>query len=133
MSEIIIYTNKGCSYCSNIKQELNNNNIEYTERDTTEFNNEWKKAASFTGVPTVPMVFFKNNYFAPGRDFSNPKNLILILNTFEELEQPIELQLIEKIKTLTYNTSFAFRTLDQLLKQIENKLNIKEDEHKSTN
>ena len=37
----------------------------------------------------------------------------------------------EKIKTLNYNMSMAFNRTDQLLKQIENKLNI-EDEHKST-
>mgnify|MGYP003125818722 CR=1 FL=1 len=40
---------------------------------------------------------------------------------------------LERVKTLNYHMNTAFGRLDQLLRQIENKLNIKEDEHKSTN
>ena len=39
---------------------------------------------------------------------------------------------LEKVKTLSYSINMAFGRLDQLLRQIETKLN-KEDEHKSTN
>ena len=38
----------------------------------------------------------------------------------------------EGIKTLNYNIHQAFTRMDQLLRQIETKLNTKEDEHKST-
>ena len=37
----------------------------------------------------------------------------------------------QRLITLNYNISVAFNKLDSLLKQIESKLNIK-DEHKST-
>ena len=39
---------------------------------------------------------------------------------------------LQKVKTLTYNINMAFSRLDQLIRRMENKLNIKEDEHKST-
>ena len=84
-------------------------------------------------MPTVPTLLYKNNYFVPGRDFGNSPNLIAILNSFEESNFSIEKQIFEKIKTLNYNMSMAFNRTDQLLRQIENKLNIEEDEHKSTN
>ena len=40
--------------------------------------------------------------------------------------------ILEKIKTLNYSIHMAFGRTDQLLRQIENKLNIKENEYKST-
>ena len=42
-----------------------------------------------------------------------------------------ERQALERVKTLNYNIVTAFGRLDQLLRQIETKLNT--DEHESTN
>ena len=132
MEKIIIYTNEQCPYCKQIKEELEKNNIEFEDRLTTEFEEEWKNVNSLTNMPTIPTLLYKNNYFVPNRDFGSPTNLIAILNNFEESNFSIEIQTFEKIKTLNYNMSMAFNRTDQLLRQIENKLNIKEDEHKST-
>ena len=132
MEKIIIYTNEQCSYCKQIKEELEKNNIEFENRLTTEFEEEWKNITSLTNMPTVPTLLYKDNYFVPNRDFGNPLNLIAILNSFEESNFSIEKQIFEKIKTFNYNMSVAFNRTDQLLKQIENKLNIEKDEHKST-
>ena len=132
MEKIIIYTNEQCPYCKQVKEELTKNNIKFENRLTTEFEEEWKNINILTDMPTVPTLLYKNNYFIPGRDFGNPSHLIAMLNGFEESNFSIEIQTFEKIKTLNYNMSMAFNRTDQLLRQIENKLNIKEDEHKST-
>ena len=132
MSKITIYTNEQCPYCKQIKEELDKNNIEFENRLTSEFIDEWKNVSSLTGLPTIPTIHYKNNYFVPARDFNGAQHLIDILNNFEECTFPIEQQVFEKIKTLNYNMSIAFNRTDQLLRQIENKLNIEDDEYKST-
>ena len=130
---MIIYTNETCPYCKQIKDELTKVNIEFEERLTSEFQDEWNNIANLTRLPTTPTISFKNNFFLPGRDFGNPQGLIELLKNFKESEFDLPHQNNEMLKTLNYNTAMAFGRLDQLLRQIETKLNIKEDEHKSTN
>ena len=121
-----------CSYCKSIKKELNENNIEFVEKLTNEWQEEWDKIIGLTNIPTTPTIYYKNSYFMPGRDFSNPQHLLNILKNFKNSEFSESRQALEQIKTLNYNMSTAFGRLDQLLRQIETKLN-KEDEYKSTN
>ena len=129
---MIIYINDTCPYCKQIKDELIKANIEFKERLTLDFKNEWQNITSLTGIPTVPTIYYKENYFVPGRDFSNAQHLINIIKEFKPCKFSIEEQALEKIKSLNYNIMMAFGRTDQLLKQIENKLNKKENEHKST-
>ena len=130
MDKITIYTNEQCPYCKQIKEELNKNNIEFKERLTKDWVEKWQDITSLTGMPTVPTIYFKNNYFVPSRDFNNVQHLINILNNFEESKFSIEQQTFEKLKTLNHNINIAFGKTDQLLRQIET--NTKKDEHKST-
>ena len=132
MSKIVIYTNEQCAYCKQIKEELNKSNINFEEKLTKDYLETWQNINSLTGIPTVPTIYYKNNYFVPIRDFANPQHLINILNNFKESKFSIEQQTFEKIKTLNYSINTAFNRLDQLLRQIEIKLNKEEDEHKST-
>ena len=126
-----IYTNETCPYCKQIKEELTKNNIEFNERLTKDWPAKWKDIVSLTGIPTVPTICYKENYFVPGRDFNTPPHLVAIIKDFDTCSFSNEIQLLEKIKTLNYNISMAFKSLDQLLRQIETKINT--DEHKSTN
>ena len=132
MEKIIIYTNETCGYCKQIKEELTKNKIEFEEKSTGNFLEEWQEVVILTNMPNVPTVFYKNNYFAPSRDYRNVEHLIEILKNFNESNHSIEKQVFEKIKTLTYNVNVAFSRVDQLLKQIETKLNTKENVDKST-
>ena len=122
----------GCGYCKLIKEELDKNNIEYTEISTDKYQKEWNKVIRLTNMPTTPTIYYKDSYFVPVRDFSDPQNLIKILKSFEKSEFSKSRQALEQVKTLNYNMSMAFNRTDQLLRQIENKLNIEENEHKST-
>jgi glutaredoxin len=132
INKIEIYTSKTCPYCKQVKDELDKNNIEFKEKYIDECREEWIDVNSLTGIPTVPTIHFKNNYYVPSRDFRNPEHLVNILSNFKKSKFSIEKQAFEKLKTLNHNINIAFSRTDQLLRQIENKLNIKENEHKST-
>ena len=127
---ITIYTNSTCGYCRQLKDELNKNDIEFKEKLTSEFTVEWQDVVNLTGLPTTPTIKYKEEYFVPGRDYQNPQQLMNILETFPDSSHDYNRRAFERIKTLNYNMSVAFGRLDQLLRQIETKINT--DEHKST-
>ena len=131
--KITIYTNETCPYCKQIVEGFEKNNMDFEKRDTGEYKDTWQDIVSLTGMPTVPTIHYKENYFVPGRDFNGVPHLINIIKEFKPCVFPPEVQMLEKIKGLTYNIQVAFGRTDQLLRQIENKLNTEEkDEHKST-
>ena len=133
MEEIIIYTNEQCPYCKQVKEELEKNDIKFTDKLTKDCEKEWNDIISLTGMPTVPTIYYKNNYFVAARDFPNPPHLVSIINNFKECSFPMEQQTYEKLKTLNYNINTAFGRVDQILKQIEqNYKNLFEDEETKT-
>ena len=127
---ITIYTNSTCGYCKQLKDELNKNDIEFKEKLTSEFTVEWQDVVNLTGLPTTPTIKYKEEYFVPGRDYQNPQQLINILQTLPDSSHDYNKRTLERVKTLNYNMSVAFGKLDQLLRQIETKINT--DEHEST-
>ena len=127
---ITIYTNNNCGYCKQLKDELNKNNIEFKEKLIQDFTVEWQDVVNLTGLPTTPTIKYKEEYFVPGRDYQNPQQLINILQTLPDSSHDYNKRTLERVKTLNYNMSIAFGKLDQLLRQIETKINT--DEHKST-
>ena len=127
---ITIYTNNTCGYCKQLKDELNKNDIEFKEKLTSEFTVEWQDVVNLTGLPTTPTIKYKEEYFVPGRDYQNPQQLINIQQSFPDSSYDYNRRAFERIKTLNYNINMAFGRLDQLLRQIETKINT--DEHKST-
>ena len=102
-----------CGYCKLIKEELDKNNIEYTEIPTDEHLKEWSEVISLTNMPTTPTIYYKDSYFVPTRDFGNPQNLISILKNFKKSEFSESRQILERIKTLNSNINTAFGRLDQ--------------------
>ena len=119
-----------CDYCKTIKEELNKNNIKFKEKSTVEFKDDWNEIVNLTNLPTTPTIYYKNNYFIASRDFNSPQNLIELLKNFKESKFDLSHQNREMLKTLNFNISMAFGRLDQLLRQIETKINT--DEYKST-
>ena len=131
-TKIEIYTNETCPYCKQIKEELTKNNIEFEDKLTSDFKDEYQSIVSLTGMPTVPTIKYANEYFLPGRDFQNAQQLTNLLETFEVSKYDDSRRVLERVKTLNFHINTAFGRLDQLLRKIETKIN-KEDEHKSTN
>ena len=131
--KIVIYTNEQCPYCKKIKEKLEENKIKFTNKLTADYKEEWETITGLTGMPTVPTIYYKDNYFIPGRDFQNENHLLLIINDFKKSNFPIEQQNLEKIKTLNYSINMAFQRTDQLLRQIEqNYKSLFEDEETKT-
>ena len=122
MNKIEIYTNKNCPYCKQIKEQFEKENIELINRDTSEFTEQWQNIVTLTGIPSVPTIKYEDEYFVPGKDFTNPQQLINILKSFKKSKYSESRQILEKVKTLNYSINMAFTKLDQLLKQIENKI-----------
>ena len=133
MDKIIIYTNEQCPYCKQVKEELTKNKIEFENRFTKDFEDQWKNISGLTSISTVPTIYYQDDYLVAGRDFPNPQVLVNILKNYIPLSLNFsnERQALERVKTLNYNIVTAFGRLDQLLRQIETKLNT--DEHESTN
>ena len=132
-NKIEVYTNKTCPYCKAIKEALTKDSIEFTEKDTTEFKEEWEDVANLTYIPTVPTLYYKNRYWVPGRDFNGAPNLINLLKKYKESEFSIELQTLERLKSFHYQMSVAFGRTDGVLKDIVKLIEKeKENEHKST-
>jgi glutaredoxin len=128
MNRIKIYTNETCPYCKSIKEELDKKDIKFINMDTTEHKNEWQEVVNLTGMGSVPTVKYNGEFYVPARDFGNPEHLINILNNKENSKYDYSRQTFEKVKTLNYNMGQAFQRMDQLLKQIETKLNIEEND-----
>ena len=82
MSKIIIYTNEACPYCKQVKDRLDKEKIKYINKLTKDYKSEWEDISNLTGIPQVPTISYKNNFFVPGRDFGNEDHLVNIINNF---------------------------------------------------
>ena len=112
-----------CGYCKLVKEELEKNDIEFETRLTSDWQEDWDKIINLTNSPITPTIYYKDSYFIPTRDFSNPQQLITILRNFKKSEFDESRQILEKVKTLNSNINIAFVRLDQLLRKIEQKIN----------
>tara|TARA_R100000458_G_C8087962_1_gene119909 strand:+ start:136 stop:522 length:387 start_codon:yes stop_codon:yes gene_type:complete len=128
MENITIYSNNTCPYCKSIKDHLEKEGIKFENKITAECLDEWKEVINLTNMPNVPTIKYKDEYFAPGRDFGNAQHLVEILKNFNPSEYSYSRRNLEKLKTLTFNISQAFVKMDKLLKQIEEKLNIENND-----
>jgi glutaredoxin len=129
MDKIEVYTNNNCGYCKAVKEEFEKQNIEFENKNTEDYKEEWQDIVNLTGMPTVPTIKYKGEFLVAGRDFGNPTNLIdIISNGFKSNIRLLKIDsnswiTLEKIKTMNYNMGQAFGRLDQLLRQIETKIN----------
>jgi glutaredoxin len=130
--KITIYTSKTCNYCDQVKKSLAETSINFTEMDIIEHKDIWNNVKDLTVTPITPTIEINNEFLLPGRDFFNPQNLIDLISDFKESQYNENRRALELIKTLNYNVFTAFQRLDTTLKNIENKLNTEENEHKST-
>ena len=129
-NKITLYSNENCKYCKELIEKFNDKKIEYKNVPTEKNIDEWVNVINLTTMPTTPTVLYKDTYFVAGRDFQNPEHLINIINNFKTSKFSVQKQTNERLKTLNYHINIAFQRIDQLLRQIETK--IDKDEHKST-
>lgn len=82
MNEIIVFTLKGCSHCVDLKKELNNLNISYSEIEVDSNKEIWDSVVKQTGHNSLPSVYIsvaggeEGPIFVPERDYKDRDDLI---------------------------------------------------------
>ena len=81
MKVAIIYTMKGCPFCTMMKEEMVKENIDFLERDIEEYEEEYDEFVSVTEneyVPALMLLTLDDNdtpsniqHLAPERDFQD--------------------------------------------------------------
>ena len=126
--EIIIYTSDSCGYCKKLKELLDKEKIEFTERPSKNYNEDWQRVIRLTGLPTFPTIVIGDEYYVAGRDFGSQEQFVNYLKNYTPINQdefPLELKLMQGFKTMAFSINSAMSKVIQQLNRIEN-------EHKST-
>ena len=126
MNKIIIYTNETCPYCKLVKKELTENNIDFENRLTKDWVEEWQSIVDLTGMVNLPTIDFNSEMLTPGRDFSSPKLLVNLINNYRPSKYTINERILDKVKTLNYTIYTAFTNTNKILTEIETKINKNE-------
>ena len=129
--KITIYTNDSCDRCKDLKDTLKKEKIKFTEKNIENHKKEWNQIQAITYITSSPTILFKDNYFVADRDFQSSEQVIEIFNNYEKPNLSDCGLLLERMKTLNYNIAFTFRTLDQILRNIDKKLENNVDESTS--
>jgi len=81
MKITVVYTMKGCPFCTQIKEELEKNNILFIERDIDDYHEEYDEFVNITKneyVPSLMLLTLDENdephnvkLLAPDRDYAD--------------------------------------------------------------
>jgi glutaredoxin len=81
----ILYTMKGCVFCSKIKEKLNEQKLKFTELDIDDYKEEYELFKEITKNEFIPAFMIiettkmESELFAPDRDFSNIDEAVNII------------------------------------------------------
>lgn len=91
--QLIVFTMKGCPWCEEMKKGLQENNIEFIDRDINQYEEEYKLFVEITENDFVPSFMIindpndltKTELFAPNRDFDGiEKGIEIIRENFKK-------------------------------------------------
>ena len=111
MKKATIYTSENCGYCTTIKDKFKENDLEFIEKERSEYINEWNIVSRLTGVPSFPTIEFNGDYYVPGRDYNAPEQIINHIKNWDEnaeLSVSNDVKLLEAFKTLTFSLNRSF-------------------------
>ena len=124
MKELELFTLPNCPACKRLKATLEKEGIEYTNKDTKEFADEWKDVQSITKTYFLPTIKMGEIYFSPNRDFKNDNDaveLIKKVNSGEMVEHEMSsLELRETLKTLLFQFEMVNRGMGNMGRAIDN-------------
>ena len=83
----IVFTMKGCPYCVELKEMLDDSNIDYVNRDIDEYSEEYDMFSEVVGNEYVPALMLienpendpKSHLYAPERDFNELEEAVKII------------------------------------------------------
>ena len=84
---LVLFTMKGCPYCEIMKEKLNENEINFVDRDIDEYSEEYDLFVEVTENDFVPSFMIiespeknpKTHLYAPERDFNELDDGIKII------------------------------------------------------
>jgi glutaredoxin len=84
---LVVFTMKGCPFCDMMKDKLNENEIEFVERDIDEHSEEYDLFVEVTENEYVPSFMIiedingepKTQLFAPERDYDEIDDCVKII------------------------------------------------------
>ena len=77
MKTLLLYSEEGCPWCTNMKEQLKENKIKFIVRDIGRYEKEWEsvsKEAKTEFIPTMCIVNHKEKtktYLAPDTNFDD--------------------------------------------------------------
>lgn len=83
---ITIYTLKGCSFCTRLKEGLNKEGLEYTEKDIDipENEAEYDKFAEMADTDSVPIMTVGKQLFVPDVSFKSIEEAVALAKKFSQ-------------------------------------------------
>jgi len=85
---IMVFTMRGCPFCEELKKELINEDIPYTEFKIHEQKGVWEQVVKQTGLRHLPTVFISEGdtemgpVYVSGRDFTSTGEIIKIIKKY---------------------------------------------------
>lgn len=120
--EIELFTLPNCPACKRLKSSLEDAKIEYTNKDTKEFAEEWTNVQQVTKTYYLPTIKVGDIYFAPNRDFKNDAEAIELINKAIAGEivphEMSDIELRETLKTLLFQLEMINRGMGNFGRQI---------------
>ena len=119
--DIELYTLPNCPACKRLKASLEDAEMEYINKDTKEYADEWTDVQTITKTYFLPTVKIGDMYFSPNRDFKNDEEAIKLIT--DALEGKIvahemgEIELRETLKTLLFQLEMINRGMGNMGRQ----------------
>ena len=90
--QIVLFTMEGCPWCSDMKKMLQEENIEFLDRNINQYEDEYKMFVEITENDFVPAFMIindindlsKTKLYAPERDFDDLEDGVSIIKEFFE-------------------------------------------------
>jgi glutaredoxin len=84
---VIVYTMKGCPFCTDFKDMLTNEGIEFFDRDIDEYDEEYQLFTEVTDNDMIPALLiiegdnkeYKSFLYAPERDYDELSEALSII------------------------------------------------------
>lgn len=87
MKRLVVFTMNGCPHCEELKEELKQENLDYTEYEIFEHPFIWDQIVKETGNEYLPTIFIQTDdegnglVFVPEKDFNTKEELMNIIKT----------------------------------------------------
>ena len=121
--EVIIYTMESCAFCKQVKEIFDSKSIEYIEKDSTVYLNEWEQVKGITMIPMFPTILLDGEYYIPQRDFQTASQGAELINyrlTTNWVKPDPLLALHEGVKTLNGAIGILSQRLTSMATTINN-------------